>query len=50
MSVVRNIPVNEATDALAEERVDAMKKIQTTYLGRGSDHRFPGTKVRHNKL
>lgn len=50
MSEERNIPVNEATDALAEERVDAMKKIQTTYLGRGSDHRFPGTKVRHNKL
>ena len=50
MSEERNIPVNEATDALAEERLDSMKKIQTTYLGRGSDHRFPGTKARHNKL
>tara|TARA_B100001971_G_C18267956_1_gene595913 strand:- start:5595 stop:6716 length:1122 start_codon:yes stop_codon:yes gene_type:complete len=46
----QNIPVNEATDVLAERRLDSMKKIQTTYLGRGSDHRFPGTKVRHNKL
>ena len=30
--------------------LSSMKKIQTTYLGRGSDHRFPGSKVRHNKL
>lgn len=50
ISEERNIPVNQATDALAEERLDSMRKIQTTYLGRGSDHRFPGTKVRHNKL
>lgn len=50
MSEERNIPVNEATDLLAEERLESMKKIQTTYLGRGSDHRFPGTKARHNKL
>mgnify|MGYP003683687691 FL=1 len=49
MSEERNIPVNKATDALAEERLDSMRKIQTTYLGRGSDHRFPGSKVRHNK-
>ena len=46
----QNIPVNEAADVLAEKRLDSMKKIQTTYLGRGSDHRFPGTKARHNKL
>ncbi len=45
-----NIPVSRATDLLAEERLESMKKIQTTYLGRGSDHRFPGTKQRHNKL
>ena len=50
MSDERNIPVNKATDRLAEERLESMKKIQTTYLGRGSDHRFPGSKVRHNKL
>jgi leucine dehydrogenase len=44
------IPVNEATDILAERRLESMKKIQTTYLGRGSDHRFPGSKVRHAKI
>jgi leucine dehydrogenase len=46
----KNIPVNKATDMLAEKRLEAMKKIQTTYLGRGNDHRFPGSKVRHSKL
>lgn len=46
----QNIPVNQAADVLAEKRLESMKKIQTTYLGRGSDHRFPGTKARHNKL
>lgn len=46
----RGIPVNEATDLLAEQRLEAMKKIQTNYLGRGSDHRFPGSKVRHAKI
>lgn len=46
----QNISVNKAADVLAEKRLDSMRKIQTTYLGRGSDHRFPGTKARHNKL
>ena len=46
----KGIPVNEATDILAERRLESMKKIQTTYLGRGSDHRFPGSKVRHAKI
>lgn len=46
----RGIPVNEATDYLAEQRLKSIKTIQTTYLGRGSDHRFPGTKVRHSKI
>ncbi|MCT4643297.1 MAG: leucine dehydrogenase [Bacteriovoracaceae bacterium] len=46
----QNIPVNKAADVLAEERLESMRKIQTTYLGRGSDHRFPGSKARHNKL
>ena len=50
ISEEKNIPVNKATDVLAEQRLDSMRKIQTTYLGRGSDHRFPGSKVRHNKL
>lgn len=46
----RAIPVNEATDKMAEQRLKSMKQIQTTYLGRGSDHRFPGSKVRHSKI
>ncbi len=46
----KNIPVNQAADVLAENRLEAMRKIQTTYLGRGSDHRFPGTRNRNNKL
>lgn len=46
----QNIPVSKAADVLAENRLDSMKKIQTTYLGRGSDHRFPGSKNRNNKL
>ena len=44
----QNIPVNKAADVLAENRLEAMRKIQTTYLGRGSDHRFPGSKTRNN--
>lgn len=50
LSEKENISVNKATDLLAEKRLESMKQIQTTYLGRGSDHRFPGTKNRHNKL
>lgn len=46
----KNIPVNKAADVLAENRLNAMRRIQTTYLGRGSDHRFPGSKIRHNKI
>ncbi len=46
----KGIPVNKATDLLAERRLEAMRGIQTTYLGRGHDHRFPGSKARHNKL
>ena len=47
----QNIPINKAADVLAERRLDAMKKIQTTYLGKGSGgHRFPGSKVRHHKI
>lgn len=42
----RVIPVNQAADFLAEKRLDAMRKIQTTYLGKGSEHRFPGTRNR----
>lgn len=46
----QNISVSKAADVLAESRLDAMKKIQTTYLGRGSGHRFPGAKNRATKL
>ena len=46
----KNISVSKAADVLAENRLEAMKKIQTTYLGRGSDHRFPGGKSRNNKI
>lgn len=43
----QNIPVNQASDVLAEKRISDMSKIQNTYLGRGSRHRFPGEKHRH---
>ena len=46
----QNISVGKAADVLAENRLDSMRKIQTTYLGRGSDHRFPGSKNRNNKI
>jgi len=46
----KDIPVSKATDLMAERRLEAMRGIQTTYLGRGSDHRFPGSKARHNKI
>lgn len=47
----QNIPINKAADVLAERRLEAMKKIQTTYLGKGhGGHRFPGSKVRHHKI
>ena len=46
----QNIPVNKAADVLAESRLEAIKKIQTTYLGKENNHKFPGSKVRHNKI
>lgn len=46
----QNVPVSKAADVLAESRLKAMGRIQTTYLGRGADHRFPGSKDRNNKL
>ncbi len=50
LSEKENISVNKATDLLAERRLASMRKIQTNFLGRGSDHRFPGSKVRHQKI
>jgi leucine dehydrogenase len=44
ISEEQNIPVNQAADVLAENRIESMSKIQNTFLGRGSQHRFPGKK------
>lgn len=46
----QNIPVNKASDVLAEKRISDMGKIQNTYLGKGSQHRFPGEKQRQQFL
>lgn len=43
----QNLPVNKAADFLAEQRIKAMSGIQNTFLGRGSQHRFPGGKRRN---
>ncbi len=43
----QGIPVNEATDRVAEERLRSMKDIQGKFLGESRDHRFPGQKNRH---
>lgn len=42
-----NIAVYKATDRLAERRIEAIKNIKTSYMGRVSTHRFPGRK-RHS--
>lgn len=47
LSDEQNIPVNQATDILAERRINEIKNIKTSYLGNVS-HRFPGRKTRHN--
>lgn len=39
----QNIAVNEATDLLAEQRVESIKKLKGVYLGNLA-HRFPGRK------
>ncbi len=41
----KNIATNEAADFLAEERIESIKKIKTSYLGNVL-HRFPGRKNR----
>lgn len=41
----QNIPVNKAADVMAEMRIESMKKIKTSYLGRTSP-RLPGQKRR----
>lgn len=41
LSDKENIPVNVATDRLAEKRIESIKKIKSSFLGNTS-HRFPG--------
>lgn len=41
-----NLPVYKATDMMAEQRIESMKKIKGKYLG-DINHRFPGRKSRH---
>jgi leucine dehydrogenase len=41
----QNIPVYQATDILAESRIEAIKNIKGKYLGNLA-HRFPGRKTR----
>lgn len=41
----QNIPVNKAADVMAEKRIEAMRRIKTSYLGKIS-HRMPGQKRR----
>ena len=47
LSDSQNIPVNRATDLLAEKRIEDMKRIKTNYLGK-TNHNFPGRKTRHH--
>ncbi len=42
----QNIPVYQATDLLAETRMESIRNISGKYLG-NLPHRFPGRKVRH---
>jgi len=44
LSDEQNIPVYQATDLMAEQRIAAIKNIQGKYLGNVS-HRFPGRKT-----
>jgi len=47
LSDEKGIPVNQATDFLAEERIASIKRIKGNYLGRITGrHRFPGRKSR----
>lgn len=42
----QNIPVHQATDFLAESRIESIRKIKGAYLG-NIPHRFPGRKKRY---
>jgi leucine dehydrogenase len=41
----QNIPVNKAADVMAEKRLDSIRNIKNSYLGKTS-HRIPGQKRR----
>lgn len=41
----QNIPVNKAADVMAEKRLESMKNIKNSYLGK-VNHRMPGQKRR----
>lgn len=47
LSDEQNIPVNQATDVMAEKRIEDMRKIKTNYLGKNT-HLFPGRTTRHH--
>lgn len=46
LSDEQNIPVYQATNVLAEKRIEDYKKIKTNYLGIAK-HKFPGRTSRH---
>ncbi len=46
----QSIPTYKATDVLAENRIESIKKIQGKFLGKQFSHRFPGRKNRHSSL
>lgn len=46
LSDAENMPVNKATDKLAEKRLESIRAIKGTFLG-NLGHRFPGRKNRH---
>ncbi|MGB0453211.1 MAG: Glu/Leu/Phe/Val dehydrogenase dimerization domain-containing protein [Bacteriovoracaceae bacterium] len=41
----QNIPVYQATDILAESRIESIRQIGGRYLGNNVSHRFPGRKT-----
>ncbi len=46
ISEEQNIPVHQATDLLAEKRIESLKNIKSNYLGKNL-HLFPGRQTRH---
>lgn len=46
LSEKEDIPVNAATDKLAEARIESIRKIKGRFAGTNATHRFPGRKHR----